>query len=111
MRKVLGDVHTEWGVSSFADLTVEAMLEQTRHIAADSSAAGFSIAKMKADYEAMIASSSAAAGKPVKIDLLAATGRKTCGAGWGGVCVAAGDGCAVAASVVVLRCSSAANHS
>ena len=61
------------------------MLEATKHIAADSTKGEFSIAKMKADYEAMIASSAAAAGKPPKIDLLAATGRKTCvGSGSGG---------------------------
>ena len=77
MRKVLGDVHLEWAVSNVADLSVEGMLEASRHIAADSSAAGFSIAKMKADYEAMIASATAATKGPVKIDLLAATGRKT----------------------------------
>lgn len=76
VKKLLGDVHTEWVVVSAAELCLSGMLEATKHIAADSTKGDFSISKMKADYEAMIAASSAG-GKGGKIDLLKATGRKT----------------------------------
>ncbi len=79
VRKAVGDVHTEWIVASADDFSVPKMMEAVKHIAADSTKGDFSIAKMTEDYEAMIKSSgkSAGAGGAVKIDLLAATGRKT----------------------------------
>lgn len=53
------------------------MLEATKHIAADSTKGEFSIAKMKADYEAMIQTSSKGGGGGAKIDLAKGAGRKT----------------------------------
>ena len=85
VRRLLGDVHSEWVVGHAEELTVGAMLEAVKHIAADTASAAFSIAKMKADYEAMIASSKAAAaggrggggGGKAPVDLKSATGRLT----------------------------------
>lgn len=84
VKGVLGDVHAEWVVEDAAAMTVEGLLEAVKHIAADNAVSGFNIKQAKADYEAMIAAAQAAkggagggAGAPVKINLLAATGRKT----------------------------------
>ena len=85
VKRLIGDVHAEWAVGVAADLNVGAMLEAVKHIAADTASAAFSIAKMKADYEAMIASSKAAGGgrggggggARAPVDLKSATGRLT----------------------------------
>jgi hypothetical protein len=53
------------------------MLEATKHIAADSTKGEFSIAKMKADYEAMIQASAKGGAGGAKLDLTTGAGRKT----------------------------------
>jgi hypothetical protein len=84
VRKALGDVHSEWMVTSPGDLSVGPMLEALKFMVADSTKGGVSIAKMKSDYEAMIQASAAAAlggglgGKGgAKVDIKNATGRLT----------------------------------
>jgi hypothetical protein len=81
VRRALGDVHSDWLVTSTADLAVGPMLEAMKHMASDSTKGGVDIKKMKADYEAMIASSAVGAaggGKGgAKVDIKNATGRLT----------------------------------
>ena len=62
VKKALGDVHAEWAVAAPAELCVAGLLEATKFMAADATKGAFSIAKMKADYEAMIQAAAAAGG-------------------------------------------------
>lgn len=59
MKKALGDVHADLTITSKEECTMEHVLsELLKVIASDSASGSFSIAKLKADYEAMIASTS-----------------------------------------------------